>query len=76
MQPHPWNHFQLIEKLLGVNECLKIKENSNWTIQNYKAQLVVKGFYQLVGFDFLETFNSVVKSTTIEVVLTLALSKD
>ena len=62
-------------KAIGCQWVFRIKENSNWTIQKYKAQLVVKGFYQLVGFDFLETFNFVVKSTTIRVILTLAFSK-
>ena len=32
-------------KVIGCQWVFKIKENSNWTIQNYKAQLVVKGFY-------------------------------
>jgi len=37
--------------------------------------LVAKGFHQVHGFDFHETFSPVVKLVTIRVVLTLALSQ-
>ena len=36
--------------------------------------MVAKGFHQSEGFDFTDTFNPVVKPTTIRVVLTMALS--
>jgi len=35
--------------------------------------LVAKGFHQIHGFDFHETFSAVVKPVTIRIVLTLAL---
>ena len=36
---------------------------------------MAKGFHQVHGFDFHETFSPVVKPVTIQVVLTLALSQ-
>jgi len=36
--------------------------------------LVAKGFHQLQGFDFNETFSAVVKPVTIRIILTLAIS--
>ena len=38
------------------------------------ASLVAKGFHQRSGIDFLDTFSSVVKPTTIPLILTLAIS--
>lgn len=52
----------------------KVKENSG-TIHKYKAQLVPKGFHQVAGFDFNETFSQVVVPTTIRIILTIAPSK-
>lgn len=43
--------------------------------KNIKARLMVKGFHQKEGFDFIETFSLVVKPLTIRLVVTIALSK-
>lgn len=62
-------------KAIGCKWVFKVKENPDWSILKHKARLVAKGFYQVVGFDFNETFGPVVKPTTIRVVLSLALSR-
>ncbi|KAL6316990.1 hypothetical protein AAG906_026683 [Vitis piasezkii] len=67
--PHPTDR-----KLIGYKWVFKVKENPNGTINKYKASLVAKGFHQIVGFDFNETFSLVVKSTTILIVLTITLN--
>lgn len=46
------------------------------TLDKNKAWLVTKGFLQADGIALFETFSSVVKPTTIRVVLTLAMSKE
>ncbi|WKA03793.1 hypothetical protein VitviT2T_021882 [Vitis vinifera] len=63
-------------KTIGCKWVFKVKENSNGTINKYKVRLVAKGFHQVAGFDFNETFSPVVKPTTIRVVLTIALANN
>lgn len=60
---------------IGCKWVLKVKENPDGSILKYKARLAAKGFHQIAGFDFNETFSPVVKPTTIRVVLSLALSR-
>lgn len=61
--------------IVGNKWIFRIKNNVDGTVQRYKARLVVKGFHQNPGIDFFETFNPVVKASTIRVVLSLAVSK-
>ena len=60
---------------IGCKWVFRIKENADGSINRYKAGLIAKGFHQVHGFDFHETFSPVVKPVTIQVVLTLALSQ-
>jgi hypothetical protein len=50
----------------------KIKQKQDGSIDRYRARLVAKGFDQESGVDFTETFSPVVKTSTIRVILTLA----
>lgn len=60
---------------IGCKWVFRIKRNLMGSISRYKAHLVAKIFHQRPGIDFHETFNLVVKPTTIRVVLlSLALS--
>ncbi|KAM6569791.1 hypothetical protein CsatB_017776 [Cannabis sativa] len=54
----------------------KIKENSNGSVNKFKARLVAKEFHKQPSFNFTETFSPVIKPVTIRVVLTLALAQD
>lgn len=44
------------------------------TVDRFKARLDAKGFQQTAGIDFFETFSCVVKSSTIRVVFSLAVT--
>lgn len=44
---------------------------SDGTLDMLKARLVARGFEQMVGVDFLETFSPVIKFTTILLIFTL-----
>ena len=52
----------------------KLKQNSDGTIDRYKACLVAKGFQQRDGLDYTETFSPVIKPATVQLVLALALN--
>jgi hypothetical protein len=53
----------------------KIKRKVDGNLNCYKARLVTKGFKQQYGIDYEEPFNSIVKSATIRVILSLAVSR-
>ena len=53
--------------------CLKRKPDD--TIDRYKARLVAKGFHERPGLDYHSTFSLVAKSTTVRVLLSLAVSQ-
>ncbi|KAE8677259.1 hypothetical protein F3Y22_tig00111540pilonHSYRG00102 [Hibiscus syriacus] len=58
--------------VVGCKCLFKIKRHS---VARYKARLVAKGFLQVYGYDFTETFSLVVKPTTMNVILSLTVSK-
>jgi len=76
LKNHTWDLVPLspARQAIGCKWVFRIKENADGSINKYKARLVAKGFHQVPGFDFHDTFSSVVKPITIRIVITLALS--
>ena len=63
-------------KLIENKWIYKVKENSDGSINKYKARLVAKRFLQTPELDFNETFSPVVKAATIRIIPTMAVSND
>ena len=62
--------------IVGCRWIFTVKYKPNGDIDRYKARLVAKGYNQQPGIDFTETYSPVIKSTTIRLVLGLAVNKD
>ncbi|CAM8971854.1 unnamed protein product [Rhodiola kirilowii] len=60
---------------VGSKWIYRIKRNSDGTISRYKVRLVARGFTQLEGLDYHETFAPVVKMNTIRALLAVVVSK-
>lgn len=65
----------LCNNIVSGNWLLRHKYRSDGALDRYKARWVARGFHQLPGIDYDETFSLVVKQTTVRTVLTLAVSK-
>ncbi|GJZ45498.1 putative RNA-directed DNA polymerase [Tanacetum coccineum] len=70
--------FTIANNLPEWRQAMKeeLKRDKNGAIIRYKARFVAKGCRQQPGIDFHETFSPVVKSTTIQAVLSLAVTND
>jgi len=54
----------------------KIKHEGDEKKERYKARLMVKGFAQKEGIDFIEIFSPVVKKSSIIVIFNLVVALD
>jgi len=71
------NIFDMVSKSEGrkVVNCkwiFKMKLGPNGQVKHYKACLVAKGFSQVEGIDFNETYSPVVGRSTVQTLLALA----
>ena len=52
----------------------RIMYNLDWIVLKHKGRLVVKGFLQTPGVDYVETCSPIVKAPTNQVLFTLAVT--
>ncbi|EOY16575.1 Uncharacterized protein TCM_035373 [Theobroma cacao] len=62
----------LDQNIIGVKWIFKTKLNAEGTVNKYKARLVVKGYSQVYGVDYWETFALVVRHDTIRLLTAVA----
>ncbi|XP_026437262.1 uncharacterized protein LOC113335424, partial [Papaver somniferum] len=60
--------------ILGSKWVYKVKQKSDGIIDRLKSRLVAKGYDQQDDIDYNETFSPLVKSTTVRVVLCIAIT--
>jgi hypothetical protein len=61
---------------MGCHMIFTVKRLSNGAIEKFKCRLVANGNTQKPGVDFDRIFSTVVKITTIRVVLAIAAARD
>lgn len=62
------------QNVIGCHWIFTIKYAHNGSVRRYKARLVAKGYSQQPRVDYSETSSPVVRSTTIRIVLSVAVS--
>lgn len=75
---YTWDLVAASERMnvVGCRWVFTIKYNPDGSIDKYKARIVAKGYHQQPGLDYTETFSPVIKSTTIRIILGLAVNCD
>lgn len=73
--------WDLVERPKGVNIVtnrwvLRIKRNTSGAIDRYRARLVARGFTQVHGIDYNETFAPVVNTCTVRLLLAYAVKRN
>ncbi|PNX61228.1 putative LRR receptor-like protein kinase, partial [Trifolium pratense] len=63
------------KKVIGVKWVFRTKLNADGSINKHKARLVVKGYAQIFGVDFFDTFAPVARQDTIRMLLSISAQK-
>lgn len=76
---NPSNTWIFISLLVGMSPIIykwvfRVTFFADGASNKYKVRIVAYEFLQEFGVDYFESFSSIVKTTTIRIVLTLALS--
>ena len=76
LQNHTWVLVSRppVANIIGSKWVYRTKRKANREIDQFKARLVAKGYSQQPSIDYTETFNLVVKATTIRTILSIATS--
>lgn len=74
------NTWKLVDrpdrKIIPCKWVYKLKTDAHGNITRYKARLVIKGFNQVAGVDYNETFSPVVRHSSLRTLFALAAEMD
>jgi len=78
VQNGTWQPATLPEgkKVIPLKWAYKIKLDAKGNFEKYKARIIVRGFSQIVGLDFEETFALVVQIESIHIIFSIAAAND
>ena len=81
MENEVWELVPISEVPEGMNITkvrwvLRIKYNPDDTVDKYKARICAKGFTQMYGIDYNETFAPVIRMTILRMLLAIAIAND
>lgn len=73
-----WEIVELLQrkKAIGNKWVYKAKFNSDETLERYKARLIAKGYNQIKGIDYTDTFAPVSRMTTLRILIALAATQN
>jgi hypothetical protein len=63
------------KKIIGCKWVYKIKHNVDGYVNRYKAKLFAKGYAQIYGIDYEETYNLITKMMIIRTIIVMAITK-
>jgi hypothetical protein len=63
------------KKAIRCKWVYKIKHNADGSVSKYKTRLITKGYAQIYGIDYEETYNPIAKMATIRTIIIMVVAK-
>ncbi|KAL0284787.1 UNVERIFIED_CONTAM: hypothetical protein Sangu_2809500 [Sesamum angustifolium] len=75
---HTWEvtTLPLGKRAIGFKWVYKLKLKDDGTIDKYNARLVAKGYNQIKGTDYVDSFSSMANAVTVHLLLTIAAARN